>query len=69
MAVAAKVSSISSRSSGTSRSTRDQLAVQRLVPRRHIALERAVTLAVAEIVLLAFGARVDNMFGTVAEGA
>ena len=42
---------------------RDQWAVQRLVPRWHAALERAVTFATAEIALLALGARVQSIFG------
>ena len=41
---------------------RDQWAVQRLVPRWHASLERAVTLATAEIVLLALGSRAQNFF-------
>ena len=42
---------------------RDQWAVQRLVPRWHASLERAVTFATAEIVLLALGSRAQNLFG------
>jgi len=41
---------------------RDQWAVQRLVPRWHASLERAVTFATAEIVLLALGSRAQNLF-------
>ena len=41
---------------------RDQWAVQRLVPRWHACLERAVMFATAEIVLLALGSRAQNLF-------
>ena len=42
----------------------DQWAAQRLVPRWHACLERVVTFATAEIVLLSMGTRIVDFSGT-----